>query len=54
MPRHPGARPKAANPGSITPAVVIDSGFAAFQVGCSRLGRYTPISGKPEIGGAPE
>jgi len=32
----------------------MDSGFAANQVGCCRLGIQVPISGKPEIGGAPE
>jgi hypothetical protein len=33
----------------------MDSGLAAAQVGYSRLGQYEiPISGKPEIGGAPE
>jgi hypothetical protein len=40
-----------------SPPGVIDSGFAASQVGCCRLGRYgLPISGKlnPRSGSAPE
>jgi hypothetical protein len=52
--RHSAARAQPASPDSI--AMFEENGFRvrATQVGYSGLGRYeSPISGRPEIGGAP-